>query len=138
MTEYPAAASRGATSRHIRCVCGKPCNSTTGRPLPHTATFSETAGATSTRRYEKLMPRPCARRISNGSAANNRAVTSFRVLGPLEAGDPDSVPLKGPRHRTVLARLLIAHGRVVPVDVLADDVWSGAPPSGAVAAIRTF
>ncbi|GAA3271630.1 hypothetical protein GCM10020218_014280 [Dactylosporangium vinaceum] len=63
---------------------------------------------------------------------------SFRVLGPLQAEDPDVVLLKGPRHRTVLARLLIARGRVVPVDVLTDDVWSGAPPPGALAALRTF
>ncbi|WP_433209319.1 BTAD domain-containing putative transcriptional regulator [Dactylosporangium sp. CS-047395] len=63
---------------------------------------------------------------------------SFGVLGPLEAWDPDVVPLKGPRHRTILARLLIARGRVVPVDVLVDDVWSGAPPSGALGALRTF
>ncbi|MEU7866356.1 BTAD domain-containing putative transcriptional regulator [Dactylosporangium sp. NPDC049140] len=65
-------------------------------------------------------------------------MTSFRVLGPLEAWDPDPVPLKGPRHRTILARLLIARGRVVPVGVLADDVWSGTPPPGALAALRTF
>ncbi|WP_432829744.1 BTAD domain-containing putative transcriptional regulator [Dactylosporangium sp. CA-092794] len=66
-------------------------------------------------------------------------MTSFGVLGPLEAfRDADPVPLRGPRHRTVLARLLIARGRVVPIDVLADDVWSGAPPPGAVAALRTF
>ncbi|MFI5911548.1 BTAD domain-containing putative transcriptional regulator [Dactylosporangium sp. NPDC051541] len=63
---------------------------------------------------------------------------SFRVLGPLQAEDPELVQLKGPRHRTVLARLLIARGRVVPVDVLADDVWSGTPPAGALAALRTF
>ncbi|WP_433079402.1 BTAD domain-containing putative transcriptional regulator [Dactylosporangium sp. CA-052675] len=63
---------------------------------------------------------------------------SFGVLGPLEARDPQPVPLKGPRHRTLLARLLVARGRVVPVGVLADDMWSGTPPPGAVAAIRTF
>ncbi|MER7277558.1 BTAD domain-containing putative transcriptional regulator [Dactylosporangium sp. NPDC000244] len=63
---------------------------------------------------------------------------SFGVLGPLEARDPDPVPLKGPRHRAVLARLLVARGRVVPVGVLADDVWSGTAPPGALAAIRTF
>jgi DNA-binding SARP family transcriptional activator len=66
-------------------------------------------------------------------------VTSFGVLGPLEASHRSGpVPLKGPRHRTVLARLLVARGRVVPVGALADDVWSGAPPAGALAAIRTF
>ncbi|GAB3957362.1 hypothetical protein GCM10027614_72650 [Micromonospora vulcania] len=47
------------------------------------------------------------------------------------------VPLGGPRQRTVLARLLIARGRVVPVDRLVDDLWE-TPPDGAVGAIRTF
>lgn len=66
-----------------------------------------------------------------------RAVT-FGVLGPLTADDDrGAVPLKGPRHRAVLARLLIARGRVVPVDRLADDLWEE-PGAGAVAAIRTF
>ncbi|GAB2961165.1 hypothetical protein GCM10017788_73300 [Amycolatopsis acidiphila] len=45
--------------------------------------------------------------------------------------------LKGPRHRAVLARLLIAKGRVVPVDRLVDDLWED-PPDGALGAIQTF
>jgi DNA-binding SARP family transcriptional activator len=65
------------------------------------------------------------------------AVT-FGVLGPVEAvGAGGPVPLKGPRPRAVLARLLIARGRMVPVDALATDLWAE-PPDGAVAAIRTF
>ncbi|MCA2217747.1 BTAD domain-containing putative transcriptional regulator [Jidongwangia harbinensis] len=65
------------------------------------------------------------------------AVT-FGVLGPVEATGADGpVPLKGPRPRAVLARLLIARGRVVPVDSLAADLWAE-PPDGAVPAIRTF
>ncbi|GIH16180.1 hypothetical protein Raf01_43520 [Rugosimonospora africana] len=63
---------------------------------------------------------------------------AFGVLGPVEAaGDRGPVPLRGSRQRAVLARLLIAQGRVVPVDRLADDLWRE-PPEGAVAAIRTF
>ncbi|MFC6019306.1 BTAD domain-containing putative transcriptional regulator [Plantactinospora solaniradicis] len=63
---------------------------------------------------------------------------AFGVLGPVEAvSDRGPVPLKGPRQRAVLARLLIARGRVVPVDRLVDDLWD-VPPDGAVAAIRTF
>ncbi|WP_236795715.1 BTAD domain-containing putative transcriptional regulator [Amycolatopsis sp. GM8] len=62
----------------------------------------------------------------------------FGVLGPLVAeADHGPVDLKGPRHRAVLARLLIARGRVVPVDRLVDDLW-GDPPDGAVGAIQTF
>ncbi|WP_435581951.1 BTAD domain-containing putative transcriptional regulator [Amycolatopsis thermoflava] len=62
----------------------------------------------------------------------------FAVLGPLiaEAGR-GPLDLKGPRHRAVLARLLIARGRVVPVDRLVDDLWDD-PPDGAVGAIQTF
>lgn len=62
----------------------------------------------------------------------------FGVLGPLVAGDTrGEVGLKGPRHRAVLARLLIARGRVVPVERLVDDLWER-PPEGAVGAVQTF
>lgn len=63
----------------------------------------------------------------------------FGVLGPVVAwdGDGDEVALKGPRHRAVLARLLVADGRVVPLDRLVDDLWAE-PPERAAAAVRTF
>ncbi|MFC3455113.1 BTAD domain-containing putative transcriptional regulator [Amycolatopsis speibonae] len=62
----------------------------------------------------------------------------FGVLGPLVAEDArGDVGLKGPRHRAVLARLLIARGRVVPVERLVDDLWER-PPEGAVGAVQTF
>jgi DNA-binding SARP family transcriptional activator len=65
-------------------------------------------------------------------------VITFRVLGPLVAEDARGpVDLKGPRHRAVLARLLVARGRVVPVDRLVDDLWED-PPDGAVGAVQTF
>ncbi|WP_209444753.1 AfsR/SARP family transcriptional regulator [Nocardia vulneris] len=63
---------------------------------------------------------------------------SFRVLGPIgaeRAGEP--LPLKGPRHRAVLARLLVAHGRMVTTDQLIDDLWEH-PPQAAVGALQTF
>ncbi|MFC8065322.1 BTAD domain-containing putative transcriptional regulator [Streptomyces sp. NPDC057293] len=68
------------------------------------------------------------------------AVT-FGVLGPVTAqrgGDP--LALKGPRHRAVLARLILARRRVVPVARLVEDLWetSQAPPPRAVGALRTF
>ncbi|MGW5733451.1 MULTISPECIES: BTAD domain-containing putative transcriptional regulator [Streptomyces] len=50
-------------------------------------------------------------------------------------GDP--IALKGPRHRAVLARLIVARRRVVPVARLVDDLW-GDPPGDAVGAVRTF
>ncbi|WP_328849684.1 BTAD domain-containing putative transcriptional regulator [Micromonospora zamorensis] len=65
------------------------------------------------------------------------AVT-FGVLGPVTAVTARGpAPLRGHRQRLVLARLLIAHGRVVPVERLVDDLWEVAT-DGAVGAIRTF
>ncbi|MEU8897317.1 AfsR/SARP family transcriptional regulator [Nocardia sp. NPDC048505] len=63
----------------------------------------------------------------------------FEVLGPVTAHDDagDAVALGGPRHRAVLARLLVARGHVVPVGRLVDDLWEE-PPADAVGAIRTF
>ncbi|ETK37736.1 AfsR/SARP family transcriptional regulator [Microbispora sp. ATCC PTA-5024] len=63
---------------------------------------------------------------------------TFGVLGPVTAWDGgDAVALKGPRHRAVLARLIVARGRVVPVTHLVDDLWEDPPPD-AVGAVRTF
>ncbi|WP_280211535.1 AfsR/SARP family transcriptional regulator, partial [Nocardia cyriacigeorgica] len=63
---------------------------------------------------------------------------SFGVLGPVLAWDADGarIDLKGPRHRAVLARLLVARGRVVPVQVIIDDLWG--PGGGTKSAVRTF
>ncbi|MFC4587223.1 AfsR/SARP family transcriptional regulator [Sphaerisporangium corydalis] len=63
----------------------------------------------------------------------------FGVLGSVSAwGDAgDAVALKGPRHRAVLARLIVAERRVVPVGRLVEDLWDD-PPPGAVSAVRTF
>ncbi|RLL68626.1 AfsR/SARP family transcriptional regulator [Streptomyces sp. Z26] len=72
----------------------------------------------------------------------------FGVLGPVAAwetagdggwdGAGDAVALKGPRHRAVLARLIVARRRVVPVGLLVEDLWAGEAPPGAVSAVRTF
>ncbi|MGW1340362.1 AfsR/SARP family transcriptional regulator [Kribbella sp. NPDC002412] len=63
----------------------------------------------------------------------------FGVLGAVMAWDDDGQPLdlKGPRHRAVLARLIVARGRVVPATRLVDDLWID-PPAGALSAVRTF
>ncbi|MFC8096129.1 BTAD domain-containing putative transcriptional regulator [Streptomyces sp. NPDC057301] len=65
---------------------------------------------------------------------------AFGVLGPVTAWDADgnAIDLKGPRHRSVLARLLVAKGHVVPVSRLVDDLWRDDPPAQAVGAVRTF
>lgn len=63
----------------------------------------------------------------------------FGVLGPVTAwdGSGNAIALKGPRHRAVLARLVVARGRVVPVSRIVDDLWV-VPPADAVGAVRTF
>ncbi|MGW0842585.1 AfsR/SARP family transcriptional regulator [Streptomyces sp. NPDC002787] len=63
----------------------------------------------------------------------------FGVLGSVQAWDEDgeTVPLKGPRHRAVLARLILARRRVVPVSRLVEDLWED-PPAVAVGTVRTF
>ncbi|WP_205048954.1 BTAD domain-containing putative transcriptional regulator [Streptomyces alboflavus] len=73
------------------------------------------------------------------SAGPGAGDVTFQVLGALAARDADgrSLDLKGPRHRAVLARLLVARRRTVPVDWMVDDFWDEPPPR-AVGAIRTF
>lgn len=61
-------------------------------------------------------------------------MVTFGVLGPLTAG---SARLGGPKQRAVLARLLIARRRVVPVRVLVADLWED-PPDGALGTVQTF
>ncbi len=57
----------------------------------------------------------------------------FRILGPVAAsGSHGEVPLGSPRHRVLLATLLLDPGRVVPVDRLVEAMWGDAPPSRAV------
>ncbi|MFG2172501.1 BTAD domain-containing putative transcriptional regulator [Streptomyces niveus] len=64
----------------------------------------------------------------------------FGVLGPVTAEGPGGpIALKGPRHRAVLARLIVARRHVVPVARLVADLWTDdPPPAGAVGAVQTF
>lgn len=64
----------------------------------------------------------------------------FGVLGPVTAEGPGGpIALKGPRHRAVLARLIVARRHVVPVARLVADLWADdPPPAGAVGAVQTF
>ncbi|WP_406438346.1 winged helix-turn-helix domain-containing protein [Streptomyces sp. NBC_01613] len=64
---------------------------------------------------------------------------TFGVLGPVVAWDGAGgvLALKGPRHRAVLARLITARRRVVPVARLVEDLWDE-PGPGAVGAVQTF
>ena len=61
------------------------------------------------------------------------------VLGALTAQVAGvGTGLGGPRQRGVLARLLVAHGAVVPVDRLIDDLWQGRPPAKAAASLQAY
>lgn len=63
----------------------------------------------------------------------------FLVLGALHAGGEDGpIELGGPRQRSVLGRLLVARGQVVPLERLISDLWSDQPPPGAVASVQAY
>ena len=56
----------------------------------------------------------------------------FRLLGPLSVtyrGQP--VPVGAPKHRALLAALVVDANRVVPVDTLVERLWGERAPSGA-------
>jgi DNA-binding SARP family transcriptional activator len=64
-------------------------------------------------------------------------VLEFRILGPLEViQDGEPVPLGGPKQRATLAILLLDANRVVSVERLADDLYSGAAPVTAVTQVQ--
>jgi DNA-binding SARP family transcriptional activator/tetratricopeptide (TPR) repeat protein len=63
----------------------------------------------------------------------------FRLLGPVElwvAGR--SVPLGGPRQRSVVAALAVDAGGSVPAETLIDRVWGQAPPARARHALHVY
>ncbi|UJW30920.1 winged helix-turn-helix domain-containing protein [Saccharothrix sp. AJ9571] len=61
----------------------------------------------------------------------------FRILGPVRVrAGVRPVPPAGPRQERILAALLLAAGRVVPVDRLVDVVWDGEPPATATRQVR--
>ena len=61
----------------------------------------------------------------------------FEVLGPMRILGPQGAhPVAGARQRTVLAALLAQANRPVPVEVLIETVWDGAPPDGAAVSLR--
>ncbi|MBN6052719.1 response regulator [Nonomuraea sp. RK-328] len=64
---------------------------------------------------------------------------TFTALGPFHAWS-DGVPLDlgGQRQRAVLARLLVAGGRAVPVTTLIDELWPGDPPAQALSTIQGY
>jgi DNA-binding SARP family transcriptional activator len=63
---------------------------------------------------------------------------SFRLLGPLAVRSAAHGPLliRSPKHRILLAALLLASGSAVPVTDLADAVWGTRPPTNAKRALQ--
>jgi DNA-binding SARP family transcriptional activator len=65
------------------------------------------------------------------------AMLEFRILGPLEVvGGDGPIPLGGAKQRATLAILLLSANRVVSVERLADDLYSGAAPVTAVTQVQ--
>jgi DNA-binding SARP family transcriptional activator len=63
----------------------------------------------------------------------------FAVLGPVRAwcGETE-LELGSPQRRAVLAVLLLAEGRQVPVSALVEALWGDDPPKAAVGTVRTY
>ncbi len=63
----------------------------------------------------------------------------FRLLGRVEVyRDGEPVDVGGPKHRAVLASLLLRVRRVVSVEQLIDDLWPRQPPARAAATVQVF
>jgi DNA-binding SARP family transcriptional activator len=62
----------------------------------------------------------------------------FGILGPVLVRHGDVVvDVPAARHRTLLVALLLHAGTTVSADTLAEMVWDGAPPPGAVVTLRS-
>ncbi len=66
------------------------------------------------------------------------SVLEFGILGPVQAvRGGRELALGGPRRRAVLALLLVAGGRVVPAERLAEELWGASAPPGAAGTLRS-
>lgn len=62
-----------------------------------------------------------------------------RVLGDLEVVVAGGVvDLGGPKPRALLAQLVVAEGRPVPVEQLIDQMWGESPPERVVASLQSY
>ncbi|MEV8602373.1 BTAD domain-containing putative transcriptional regulator [Streptomyces griseoviridis] len=64
----------------------------------------------------------------------------YRILGTTQALRPDGtpVPVGGARLRALLTVLALRAGRTLPVGLLVEEVWDGAPPADAPAAVQAL
>ena len=61
----------------------------------------------------------------------------FHVLGPVlvRSGDTEIV-VSTPKRRALLALLVLHHGRLVPTDVLVEELWGDRPPAQAASSLQ--
>ncbi|MFG1672543.1 BTAD domain-containing putative transcriptional regulator [Streptomyces sp. Y7] len=64
----------------------------------------------------------------------------YRILGITQAADDHGtvVPVGGPRLRALLTALALRPGHLTTPDTLIDEVWAGAPPQDAPAALQAL
>ena len=63
----------------------------------------------------------------------------FRLLGPLEVAEHDTVlELGGIKQRSLLALLLLHANEIVPTERLIDELWSGAPPATVAKSVQVY
>ncbi|WP_020524194.1 AfsR/SARP family transcriptional regulator [Catelliglobosispora koreensis] len=63
----------------------------------------------------------------------------FGILGPIEVSDGEAIIAAGrPRHRALLAFLLLNTGRTVTIDGIAEALWGGIPPATARSQIQAM
>lgn len=66
------------------------------------------------------------------------SITNFRILGPVEVWRDGTPLLLGPKHRTLLAALLLRANRVVTADQLINYLWADRPPISALNLLRGY
>lgn len=77
--------------------------------------------------------------MSRSGAPPYRSVVDFAVLGPFQVQGPDGpVDIVGAKERAVLAHLLAAPGRMVPVAELIDNLWGDDPPRTATKSLQNY
>ena len=77
--------------------------------------------------------------VDDGSMDIASRDVRYRLLGPVAATTSSgSLPLGGPKQRTVLATLLLRAGHVVPEKRLVATVWGEAPPSTVRGQLQTY
>src|SRR6266542_4626360 len=63
----------------------------------------------------------------------------FSLLGPLQVVDGDrNIALGAPKHRALLALLLLRRGEPVSAESRAEELWAGEPPATGTKAVRVY